>query len=63
MALLGLPVHGPGSGTHLLDRIHGLGLALGLADRLLAVERFDDAVTIAAEIPETAFARLVDELA
>ncbi len=62
MAVLGLPVRGPGSGTHLLDRVHGLGLALGLADRLLAAERFDDATAIASEIPDSEFGRLVSEL-
>jgi glycosyltransferase A (GT-A) superfamily protein (DUF2064 family) len=62
MALLGLPVRGPGSGTHLLDRVHGLGLALGLTDRLLAAERFDDAIAVAEEIPGTAFAAVVAEL-
>ncbi len=62
MALLGLPMRGSGSGTHLLDRLHGLGLAIGLADRLLAAERFDDATAIASEVPGTPFAQLVAEL-
>ncbi|MEO1061577.1 MAG: glycosyltransferase [Actinomycetota bacterium] len=62
MALLGLPLRGAGSGTHLLDRVHGLGLALGLADRLLAAERFDDAVAIAQQIPDTDFAARVEGL-
>lgn len=41
---------------------HGLGLALGLTDRLLAAERFDDAIAVAEEIPGTAFAAVVAEL-
>ncbi|MEM9034044.1 MAG: hypothetical protein AAGA99_09490 [Actinomycetota bacterium] len=46
-ALLGLPMRGPGSGTHLLDRLHGLGLALGLGERLLAAETHDDLAPVA----------------
>lgn len=62
MAVLGLPMRGAGSGTHLLDRVHGLGLALGLTDRLLAAERFDDAVAVAEQIPDSSFAAVVGEL-
>ncbi|MEM8902099.1 MAG: DUF2064 domain-containing protein [Actinomycetota bacterium] len=62
MAVLGLPLRGAGAGAHLLDRIHGLGLALGLTDRLLAVERLDDAIAVAAELPGSDFAAVVSSV-
>lgn len=61
-ALLGIPTRGTGSGRHLLDRLHGLGLALGLADRLLAAETPDDLAAVAAEAEGGRFAAVVADL-
>lgn len=47
--LVGVPARGETSGRHLLDRLHGLGLAVGLAERLLAAETHDDVREVAAQ--------------
>lgn len=55
-AVLGVPQEGAESGGFQLDRLHALGLALGMLDRLVAVERPDDARLVAASDPGSPFA-------
>lgn len=52
MAVLGLPLEGSGVGAHLLDRLHGLGLALGVTDRLREVASMEDLREVASERPD-----------
>ncbi len=60
MALLGLPLAGEAAGRHLLDRLHGLGLRVGLLPRLVEADDADAARTVSEEMPGSALASLLD---
>jgi uncharacterized protein len=51
MALAGLPLGADQAGRYLLDRLHGLGLMVGLLPRLLEVRDLATARTLAPDLP------------
>lgn len=62
-AFLGIPMSTPGTGTAQLARLGSLGLTVAQLAEMRDVDRFDDALAVAAEAPGTRFAAAVASLA
>ena len=60
---LGVPMHGNRTADAQLTRLHAQQLSVALLPTLRDVDTFDDAVAVAAEIPDSRFARAVDAVA
>lgn len=58
-AVLGVPMSAPHTGRVQLRRLHQLGLRVQLLNELSDVDTFDDALQVAALVPDTAFAHAV----
>lgn len=61
-AFLGVPMSTPGTGTAQLARLGSLGLAVAMLPEMRDVDRFDDALAVAAEAPASRFAAAVASL-
>lgn len=61
-SLLGIPMSTAHTGGAQLARLRSLGLTVTVLDELRDVDRFDDAVAVAAEAPATRFAAAVASL-
>ena len=59
---LGVPMSQPDTGERQLERLHELHLATALHAQLRDVDYFDDAVAVAAHLPTSEFARLVQRV-
>ncbi len=58
LAVLGVPFTGESAGRHLLDRVHGLGLATGLLDRMVAVGSPADLRSVVEDLDDDELAAL-----
>lgn len=61
-AFLGVPMSTPRTLSAQRTRLAHLGWAVDRLPALIDVDRFDDAVAVAAQVPETRFARVVSSL-
>jgi rSAM/selenodomain-associated transferase 1 len=57
---VGMPMHSPSTGVAQLERLHQRYLRVSLLPSLRDVDTFADALAVAAEVPDSRFARAVD---